>query len=136
MRPGAFGCIWRHEAVRSGHASRPDTNGEISLRPGSLPPGMPPPIRLRVKLETHPRRRNREPRGAFGGGVRRSKPMRIFPLMLAACLAARAAVATPDIGAPAPVFQARDADGRPVALALLRGKIVVLEWTNNGCPFV
>jgi hypothetical protein len=62
--------------------------------------------------------------------------MRLFPLILAACLAAPAVVAAPQIGAPVPVFQARDADGRPVKLSAYRGKIVVLEWTNDGCPFV
>jgi len=41
-----------------------------------------------------------------------------------------------DVGAPAPAFVAQDAAGRPVALSQLRGKTVVLEWTNNGCPFV
>jgi len=41
-----------------------------------------------------------------------------------------------DVGAPPPAFVAQDAAGRPVALAQLRGKTVVLEWTNSGCPFV
>jgi hypothetical protein len=46
------------------------------------------------------------------------------------------AVAGPQIGQPAPAFTARDADGAPVSLAQYRGRPVVLEWTNNGCPFV
>jgi hypothetical protein len=46
------------------------------------------------------------------------------------------ALAAVDVGAPAPAFTAKDAAGKPVSLAQFRGKIVVLEWTNNGCPFV
>lgn len=47
--------------------------------------------------------------------------------------AARAAAA---LGSPAPDFTATGADGKPVNLAALRGRTVVLEWTNDGCPFV
>lgn len=39
-------------------------------------------------------------------------------------------------GQPAPAFTATDQDGKPVELATLEGKIVVLEWTNPDCPFV
>jgi hypothetical protein len=42
----------------------------------------------------------------------------------------------PDVGKPAPPFSAQDADGRKVDLTNLRGKPVLLEWTNNGCPYV
>lgn len=48
----------------------------------------------------------------------------------------RAAGAAPRIGAPAPDFTATDSNGQTVKLADLRGKLVVLEWTNDGCPFV
>jgi len=51
-------------------------------------------------------------------------------------LPARATVAPPAIGAAAPEFQAVTADGQTVALSQLRGKVVVLEWTNHDCPFV
>jgi len=57
-------------------------------------------------------------------------------LVLAAALAATAAQATPIPGQPAPAFAVRDSDGKAVSLAALRGKTVVLEWTNEGCPFV
>jgi len=40
------------------------------------------------------------------------------------------------VGKPAPAFTATDIDGKPVSLAALRGKHVVLEWHNKGCPFV
>lgn len=56
------------------------------------------------------------------------------PLLLA--LAAGLLAAAPARAAPAPAFTAADADGRPVSLAQFRGKTVVLEWTNSGCPYV
>lgn len=37
---------------------------------------------------------------------------------------------------PAPAFSATTADGRTLDLASLRGKTVVLEWTNHECPYV
>lgn len=37
---------------------------------------------------------------------------------------------------PAPDFSLRDTDGKTLALASFRGKTVVLEWFNPGCPFV
>jgi peroxiredoxin len=42
----------------------------------------------------------------------------------------------PLVGAPAPNFTAKDSNGKTVSLADFKGKTVVLEWTNNGCPFV
>lgn len=39
-------------------------------------------------------------------------------------------------GAPAPSFTATDIDGHTVSLADYAGKTVILEWTNDGCPFV
>ena len=46
------------------------------------------------------------------------------------------ASASPEIGKEAPNFTARTADGKTVDLKSLRGKIVVLEWTNHECPYV
>lgn len=40
------------------------------------------------------------------------------------------------VGQPAPDFAVKDADGREVKLSQFRGKHVVLEWMNPGCPFV
>jgi peroxiredoxin len=40
------------------------------------------------------------------------------------------------IGQPAPAFSATDTAGKTVKLADFKGKTVVLEWTNPGCPFV
>jgi hypothetical protein len=39
-------------------------------------------------------------------------------------------------GARAPDFTSKDIAGRTVTLADYRGKTVILEWTNDGCPFV
>ncbi len=51
------------------------------------------------------------------------------------CLAG-AASAEPKVGAPAPAFSAVDTNGKPVNLSDYKGKTVVLEWTNDGCPYV
>jgi peroxiredoxin len=40
------------------------------------------------------------------------------------------------VGEPAPDFTLRDLDGKEVTLSSFRGKRVVLEWFNPGCPFV
>lgn len=40
------------------------------------------------------------------------------------------------LGQPAPDFTLPDLDGKPVKLADYKGKTVVLEWFNPGCPFV
>ena len=40
------------------------------------------------------------------------------------------------VGKSAPDFTLKDLDGHEVSLASFRGKIVVLEWFNPGCPFV
>lgn len=55
--------------------------------------------------------------------------------MLAFALATPAAAA-PTVGAPAPAFTGTDTQGKKVSLADSKGKYVVLEWHNQGCPFV
>ena len=40
------------------------------------------------------------------------------------------------VGSPAPEFTLKDLDGKDVSLASFKGKTVVLEWFNPGCPFV
>jgi peroxiredoxin len=42
----------------------------------------------------------------------------------------------PAIGSPASDFQLNGLDGNTHSLSEYRGKIVVLEWTNAGCPVV
>ena len=44
--------------------------------------------------------------------------------------------ATARVGEPAPVFSAPDIAGKTVGLGNYAGKTIVLEWTNDGCPFV
>jgi peroxiredoxin len=44
--------------------------------------------------------------------------------------------AAPSVGKPAPAFTAASTTGPSVSLADLRGKLVVLEWTNHDCPYV
>ena len=51
------------------------------------------------------------------------------------CTAAQAQTG-PSVGAPAPNFTATDSNGRTVSLGDFKGKTVVLEWTNDECPFV
>ena len=51
-------------------------------------------------------------------------------------LFATSAFASPPVDQPAPVFTANTADGKSVSLDSLKGKTVVLEWTNHDCPFV
>jgi len=46
------------------------------------------------------------------------------------------AEARPEIGSPAPSFEGRTAKGSTIDLSGLRGKKVVLEWTNKDCPYV
>jgi hypothetical protein len=49
---------------------------------------------------------------------------------------AGAALASAPAGQPAPAFTATDLAGKPVNLADYKGRTVVLEWHNFGCPFV
>ena len=46
------------------------------------------------------------------------------------------ALAAPIVGQPAPAFTAVDSNGVSHSLGAYKGKIVVLEWTNDGCPYV
>lgn len=42
----------------------------------------------------------------------------------------------PEVGKPAPDFTGVDSNGVSHKLSDLKGKYVVLEWLNHGCPFV
>jgi peroxiredoxin len=46
------------------------------------------------------------------------------------------AAAAPTVGQPAPAFSAVDTHGKTRTLSEFEGKRVVLEWHNQGCPFV
>ena len=72
--------------------------------------------------------------------MRLMNPRRVVPGVLSAVLAFGAALparpaAAAKVGEPAPAFSAVSAQGKPVALAKLAGKYVVLEWHNQDCPF-
>ena len=61
----------------------------------------------------------------------------VLPLVtagMASPLFAQSAVAT--VGQAAPDFSALDTAGKSHKLSDFKGKLVVLEWTNPGCPFV
>lgn len=53
-----------------------------------------------------------------------------------AALLSSAALAAPAIDQPAPAFSGVTSSGETISLAQFRGQNVVLEWTNDGCPFV
>ena len=57
--------------------------------------------------------------------------MMVAVLLLAAALLALAA----KVGEPAPDFTATASNGKTYRLSDYRGKFVVLEWHNNGCPY-
>lgn len=42
----------------------------------------------------------------------------------------------PAVGAAAPAFTGTTSNGETVSLSDFEGKTVILEWTNDGCPFV
>jgi hypothetical protein len=60
--------------------------------------------------------------------------MRRFPI-LTAILALTLSASAARVGDPAPDFTATDSNGQTHKLSEYRGKFVVLEWTNNNCPF-
>lgn len=60
----------------------------------------------------------------------------ILSLTAALCLAAGPVFAAVEIGKPAPDFSATDSQGKTQTLSQYKGKTVVLEWNNPGCPFV
>ena len=58
-------------------------------------------------------------------------------ITLLTCVAASAAFAEDlKVGSEAPAFTLKDSTGKEHSLADYRGKFVVLEWFNEGCPFV
>jgi peroxiredoxin len=68
------------------------------------------------------------------------KPGSMYFVLAAAAVAtlamASTAHAAATVGQPAPSFSVADATGKTVSLADYKGKYVVLEWVNPGCPFV
>src|SRR5580658_512199 len=56
-------------------------------------------------------------------------------VLAAALLPLSAAAQSVRVGAPAPSFTATDSRGQTESLSDYRGKYVVLEWHNQGCPY-
>ncbi|MGB8464131.1 MAG: thioredoxin family protein [Terrimicrobiaceae bacterium] len=56
-------------------------------------------------------------------------------ILFAVALAA-SVYASPQVGKPAPNFTLKDLSGQSHELSDFKGKYVVLEWVNFGCPFV
>lgn len=62
----------------------------------------------------------------------------ISPMSLVLPVAAAETMAQADalVGKKAPEFSLKDINGKTHKLADFKGKIIVLEWFNDGCPFV
>jgi hypothetical protein len=63
-------------------------------------------------------------------------PFAATTLAAALCLTGSAALANAAVGQMAPALSATDTSGKTVSLADYKGKHVVLEWVNPGCPYV
>jgi len=61
---------------------------------------------------------------------------KIAIISFAFAVSSTAAYAEPVIDKPAPLFSGAAADSSTIKLGDLKGKTVVLEWTNHECPFV
>ncbi len=70
----------------------------------------------------------------------RSTPMTLSTIALGTAMVLAASTtavfAAPKVGEPAPDFAAVNSKGEPVKLGDFKGKKVILEWTNDGCPYV
>lgn len=63
--------------------------------------------------------------------------MKMMSKILAVMLMSSAAFAAdPEIGKPAPEFSLPTMEGKTADVSSYKGKYVVLEWINHGCPFV
>ena len=60
----------------------------------------------------------------------------IIKTTVALLVAAGTSLAAPQVGQPAPAFTLTDSNGQSHNLSDFKGKFVVLEWLNHGCPFV
>ena len=67
---------------------------------------------------------------------RQSAVYAALSLVSASLLFTTSAQAAASVGQPAPDFTLTDTSGKTVKLSDYKGKHVVLEWNNPGCPFV
>ena len=70
----------------------------------------------------------------FSSSLASSLVLPLAATVATSSLFAQGAVAT--VGQAAPGFSALDTVGKSHKLSDFKGKLVVLEWTNPGCPFV
>ena len=56
-------------------------------------------------------------------------------LVVSGALTASPSTAEVSTGKPAPGFTATDSNGQQHTLSALKGKTIVLEWTNHECPY-
>jgi hypothetical protein len=61
---------------------------------------------------------------------------KILALLAGSVILSTAAFAGAKVDEPAPAFTLKDAAGKAHSLVDYKGKLVVLEWVNFGCPFV
>ena len=57
-------------------------------------------------------------------------------LIIVALMVAGASQAEVEVGKPAPTFKEKDQSGKDRQLSDFKGNLVVLEWYNEGCPYV
>lgn len=62
--------------------------------------------------------------------------LKIAAASMALAFVSSQVIADPIIDKTAPAFSGKAADGSTINLADLKGKTVVLEWTNHDCPYV
>lgn len=65
-----------------------------------------------------------------------SKSLMTIAAAAFAVLFAGVAAAAPEVGKPAPAFSGTDSSGNTWSLESLQGTPVILEWTNDHCPYV
>jgi peroxiredoxin len=68
--------------------------------------------------------------------VRNLRSVAIVAALAAGATFAAPVLADPPIGKPAPDFVGTDTQGKQYKLSDLKGKRVILEWTNHDCPYV
>jgi hypothetical protein len=68
--------------------------------------------------------------------MRIARSLSIFAAAIGGALLTGQALAAATVGAPAPDFSLSDSNGQTRTLSQYKGKTVVLEWNNPGCPFV
>lgn len=76
------------------------------------------------------------PHAATTTPLRRRTTLLTAALIAAGSLLAGQAHAAAAVGQPAPAFSVVDTSGKTRTLDEFKGKTVVLEWVNPGCPFV